>query len=362
MSNVSPAIAARLARTGFKIDEVRTEHHELPGKGPSAQTPPNAPNLPPGHPLRAQDVHAQKGSVRPAEGVRSDIVQSQNAPQPSGPVVPIAETDPDYYSLTLLSLFKFYDRKFLSARMIKGKHQAKFNKASKEQNLRYLVEAISSTLGDGASAFDLTPSDFYYLMYWQRISSFPKNPQIIRATCDNKNHVRRTLLKADHEEFLAPETLQIELFLDKTTVEEDYLDELSLEPFAELIAKYDLHVETMRDLVEYAELEEEVRLQKAKPKKTTEELAQESIDEDELDWLSGRAAFLRRTEGRTTLRERIAIVNEMDADEIQELENYIDAVTAYGVREHANVKCKECGAHHRVPISIDALNFLPSNR
>jgi hypothetical protein len=263
-------------------------------------------------------------------------------------------------SVGLPSLKHFYPYRDLSVCTMKGYHQAKFFRSTREDNLRYLVEAMSSTIGDGVSAFDLVPADFYFLMYWHRVSSFTKNPQILKLECTDQDHIRQTLLPEDDPNYLPPDTLKIEAFLDKTSLDTEYLEAWDPSPWAELHEKYTLGVETMRDLVEFGEERDELMLQQGKM--TEDQLAEQLISEDEFMWMTARASFLARIEGRSTLRERIETIKMMDADEIQSLEEYMAAATDFGVKEYANLTCKECGAHHRALVSIDALNFLPKNR
>lgn len=384
---------AHLARAGFKISEVRTEQHEFPAKAAAlnSQKPPIAPAssqapkrvvqtqapvapsqqrmkpptarapalprgktapmaLPPGHPLAAKSVKVQTTTVTTAP------VQNQGEES----FRPQSETDPTYLSVGLPSLKHFYPYRDLSVCTLKGYHQAKFFRSTREDNLRYLVEAMSSTLGDGISAFDLVPADFYFLMYWHRVSSFSKNPQILKLDCSDPDHIKQTLLPPDDPNYKPPESLTIEAFLDKTSVETVFLEEWDPSPWADLHEKYTLGVETMRDLVEYGEERDELMLQQGRM--TEDELADQLISEDEFMWMSARASFLARIEGRQTLRERIETIKQMDADEIQALEEYMAAATDFGVKEYANLTCKECGAHHRALVSIDALNFLPKNR
>ncbi len=279
----------------------------------------------------------------------------------------MAETDPNYQTIGLPSQFKFYDFQLLTVCCLKGIHQAKLSRAAKDRKMRYIVEAISSTLGEGVSGFDLTPQDFYFLMYWHRLQSFPKNPQLIPYTCMDKDHIRRTVLREDHPEYLDPETLDISTILNETTLKTEYLEDLDLSPWAELIEKYDLGVETMRDIVEFSELQEE---EEYFPKEEAEselgdDLTTAALEEpsdesfDEVEWLQVRSVFLKRGPGRNTILERNEIVKQMSADEIFELDKYIEAVSGYGVSEAAVIRCKECSASHRVKLSVDALTFLP---
>ena len=353
-------------------------------------------NLPPGHPMRDRLEQQQKQNMknntptssssnskfstkrrptrldleRQRKGITEDVIQPPSQ----------AEIDPNYQSIGLPSEFRLYDFKQLTVSNLKGVHQAKLSRAAKERKMRYVVEAISSTLGEGVSAFDLTPQDFYFLMYWHRLQSFPKNPQMIPFTCTAKDHIRRTILRTDHPEYLSPDTLDISTILTDTSLKTEYLQTLDLSKWADLDAKYQLGVETMRDIVEFSELQEEEAYYKEESNEnpsyeeendsgeedlgsegTTASLKEETSDEDftEVEWLQERSVFLKRGPGRNTILERNEIIKDFSSDEIFELEKYIEAVSAYGVAESTTLKCKACGASHRVKLSVDALTFLP---
>jgi hypothetical protein len=346
-------------------------------------------SLPPGHPVRERlEQQLQQTTSKPRNQTVSVTVgkrrptrlelerQRRNLTVDDTAVRSQAEIDPGFMSIGLPSQSKFYTFSTLTVCCLKGMHQAKMARATKDRKMRYVVEAISSTLGEGVSAFDLTPQDFYFLLYWHRLQSFPKNPQMIPFTCTNKEHVRRTLLKPENPEYLAAETLDISTILDATTLKTEYLEELDLSEFQDLIDKYDLHVETMRDLVEFSELQEEepYYMQTVAETETETEVQSQygteqttaTIDDgpsdesfDEVEWLQTRSVFLRRGPGRNTILERNEIVKQMSADEIFQLDKYIEAVTSYGVSESAVLRCKECGASHRVKLSVDAFTFLP---
>lgn len=365
-------IPAHLNRPGFKVTEVRTDNYEFPGRaappaqasGPGSKPHPHTAPLP--QSLVRDPIKVGMNSLPPGHPAAQRLAAHMPVAEVQvEKLAPQSETDPQYMSISLPSLFRFYDFKHLSVRNIKGFHQAKFSRAAKEANVRYLVEAISSTMGDKVSAFDLTSNDFYFVMYWQRINSYPKNPQIITHMCDNMEHLKATQLPEGNPKRKTLESLKIEAFLDNTTTDTVYLEEWDMSKWADLDEKYGLGVETMRDIVDFEDLQEEMAAQRAARRnrpvqaRTVDEEADDEISEDELMWLGGRAAFLAKLPGRESLQARIEIVKQMDADEIAALEEYKDAVTAYGVKEFANLKCKECGAHHRVQLSVDALSFLP---
>jgi len=394
--NATPPTANTTPRqTTSKAQQAWNESQSGGRKTPSVEAQKMLDGLAPGHPMRARLEAQLKASGVTVEQTRKKAMFSSKKPtrlelerQRKGldpdqhiAVRSQAEVDPSFMSIGVPSQFKFYDFKQLTVSCLKGIHQAKMSRAAKDRKMRYVVEAISSTLGEGVSAFDLTPQDFYFLMYWHRLQSFPKNPQMIPFTCTDKDHVRRTILKKDHKDYLLPETLDISTIMDATTLKTEYLEELDLTPFADLVAKYDLHVETMRDIVEFSELQEEEPYYEEAiaasegnppaPEVPDPELGSESttatveIEEnsdesfDEVEWLQVRSVFLRRGPGRNTILERNEIVKQMSADEVMDLDKYIEAVTNYGVSESTILKCKGCGASHRVKLSVDALTFLP---
>lgn len=309
-------------------------------------------------PLRRPDVAAQSrpsvgGIARPLQAPAPSMGQ-RPAPTGFAPVPQTekthSETDSLYTPIELPSKFQFYPFKTLSVRLLRGAEQAKFNRAYQESRIKYTVEAISATLEPGVSAFDLTPSDFYFLMYWQRVNSFTKSPQIISLICDNPEHVRRvtdpTVPEADK---LGPDTLQISEFLNGTTLETTRLEDLDFDTLVAGLENYQLGVETMADIV------------------AIEELIQDSVEgkdqndnafNPEYGWLFSKACFLHRS---IPMADRIKIIEGMPVDDMALLETYIERVTNYGVAEYGTVRCKGCGASKRVKIAFDALSFLPGS-
>jgi hypothetical protein len=260
---------------------------------------------------------------------------------------PVEELSSGYASIGLPSQFRFYTFKALSLRTLKASDQAKLYQAATQNNLRYTVEAISATLGNGISAFDLTPQDFYYLMYWQRVNSTLKNPMIVTASCTNAQHNEDVFLGKWDEALkkripLDEKTLEMRVTVNKTTLETKDLAYVPETDFKwESIEHLDLHVETMRDIVDAAENLSDI----------------ENLSETE--WLAGYAAFLNRRDADDTLMKRMERIQDLTMDQVSDLDEYIKATTSYGVSESTKVKCMECGASNEVVIPFDAHTFLP---
>jgi hypothetical protein len=383
---VQPAtspIPPHLQKPGFRVEQVSTEHHAFPSRGtpigestpgpmPKRNTSPVNPTprqplnptaellkrtikLPPGHPLAGtlEEQIEENGSER-----LEDIDTR-----------PCYERDPRYTQVFLPSGFVFYPFKTLGVTYLRGVHQAKINRASQEATMRPIVEAISATLGDGVSAFDLTPPDFFFLMYWHRVNSMPKNPQMIQYTCTNADHVRRTGLPAEDPEHLPPETLELSAIMDNTSLNQRELKDVDWTQWEAMMSQYDLGAERMSDILDFIDLRETAQQEEEAPldfgeigvDAGTNEPPSETEKEntEEIEWLAARAGYLNRGPGRDTLTERCDVIRDMPADDIFALESYMKAISNYGVLEHATIKCKDCGALHRVKISVNALTFLP---
>ena len=315
-------------------------------------TPPSGVSQRPNGP-RVTEVTTQNISLRrPQQGLPSAAYPEGALPKSSvSPQTTLrksySEENPDFISIDLPSKFQFYGFKELSARTLRGSHQAKMNRAYTQNRIRFIVEAISATLEPGISAFDLTPADFYFLMYWQKVNSFTKSPQIITVQCSDPKHLERV-----KEAELPIESLRIEQFLNATTLDTQTCETLDLATLRAGLEKYDLGVETMRDVVEMTEKLTDMAEAEEDPENKTP--LSESVSE--YGWLVSRATFLASP---ASLDARCKIIGDMTVEETSLLEQYMQAVTQYGVEEFANVKCKECGASKRVKISFDALTFLP---
>jgi hypothetical protein len=345
-----PVAAAAAAETPRRlVEELSTETFEFPqprGEQNMAPRPEGAiatrPNPltenqpPPFIPPRRDETVVIGGQKRPSVSVKSH-----------------AETDPNFSSIDLPSLFQFYEFKQISCRTLKASHQAKFSRAHKEGKLRYVVEAISATLEPGLSAYDLSPLDFYFLMYWQRVNSFGKNPMVITAWCTNETHNEQVYQGYDADDPDNPgqtkhskkdeETLRTEIIVNSTTLETKYATAVDLSEFSDLLSRYKLGAETMRDVVE-----------------TTEMFQDEEEISEEIAFLLPYAAFLTTCEGQSNIKEKLKVVENMTPDDLADMDKYMKAVTDYGVTEQANVKCKECGSVTQVRIAFDPLTFLPN--
>lgn len=257
--------------------------------------------------------------------------------------LPSVERDPDYTSVELPSQFHFYNFKELAIGSIRVKHQAKFARAAKEQSTRITVETISSLLGDGISAMDLTIPDFFWVMYWLRMNNFSKSPLTHRAVCRDTEHnaaVERGEKKKD-----SLVTLDI---VSKSKIKETFLDVAAITAFQNtadlhefLKGGYTLSAPLIRDTIEL------------------EDKWADREDFQEIEFMADAASCIRSTNGElVSLEKRIEFVGNLTPDALNTLNEFRVLVQTYGVEEKISTKCKDCNAVIENEISITAFDFL----
>lgn len=313
-----------------------------------AQMQPMATASPPRKPPPVQLQDEEYSAPQPYEIPQSHAVPN-SVPNPK--IKPISETDADVDSVDLPSLGQFYGFPSLPVSPVKGRTVAKFHRAYLEQKLRFTVEAISSTL-EGVSAFDLTPGDFYYLMYWHKARNIKNNSSLVTGYCQNPAHVAEV-----NDGKKSPDTLKIEQLLTRSTLEVTNLTTIDMQKWRDLLPDYVLGVETMQDVVDSSE-SVQAMIDEATTEAGVDLLKDRST---EFIWLAERAGYVIPQGDDKSFAAKLRIIEEMDPSDLSILDEYIKEVTNYGVSEFANLRCKDCSALTRVKLSFDALCFLPGS-
>ena len=294
---------------------------------------------------------SKKQRQRPNVQVTTDTLspepqQQRQAAPPAAqdPPPPQSVTDPLFTSIDLPSGFIFYQFKHLSVAQIRGKHQAKFALAAKRQSTRVTVEAITSLLGDGIQAKDLSIADFYAVMYWLRLNCMGKSTFNVHANCTDNDH----LIKVAKGE-LPAETLKNSTLVSHTDLKQTDIDPKAVIEFMnrddvkELEALgYTLTSPKMIDSIELEEVWED------KP---------EYAEIEFLTDLAGSIASVDKSMS-LTLTERFEIVGNLEAKFIGVIRDWQEIVQSYGIEESVSLRCKECGAKIETELSISAHDFL----
>jgi len=297
--------------------------------------------------------------------------QHQVANMMPGFQTPVA--DGSAFSLGLPSRFAFYGFKDVYVKPFLAKHIAKLQKAHREQSLQPVVEAVSSVMytsdpaWDGVPlAFELTLPDFYFVLFWLRQNSFTKSNFVHSTLCKNPEHKKRVQYGLRIEEFQAMVRAGQMTQEHLAEIEAQVLPESSLE-LAQLITNTSVKVTeletipdpevyhfsegssmffrppTMRDVIDFAE----------HPKMQNPE------ERTEFSFLAQLATHIGHSEVYLSLDERVAIVENATADQVQLIKDYDKAVRNYGVDQTVKIQCKGCGAMSESKLSLAAHSFFP---
>ncbi len=260
-------------------------------------------------------------------------------------------------SVELPSRFAFYGFKDLYVKPLRGLHLAKLSRAKEEQSTLHMVEAVSSVLststGDRNLGFHLTVPDFYFVLYWLRLNSFTKSVFIHESVCADENHIKR--IGAGE---LAADTLRQGEIINKSSLKTLMLDGIpNLANYPVDYPGITLRPCTMQDAIEMTEDPgfhmEEFRFS---AQIGVYLYGTVQVDPRDLKTMALHPSGFRPM----TLHERIKIVGDMSADDIQSVKAYEKALSSYGTEEKIRVTCKACGVSKIDTIHLDAHSFFPS--
>lgn len=294
---------------------------------------------------------------------------TQQNPMP-GFTSPIA--DAEAMSLALPSRFAYYGFKDLYVRPLLARHIAKLQKAHREQSLLPIVEAVASVVfttdpryQGRPIAFDLTLPDFYMVLYWLRMNSFTKSNYVHKTRCNGQAHLKRVedhMRLAEYEQQVRTQKLSAEEF---ERIRAAALPESSLD-ISQVITKSELKVielekipdpqvyhfsdtssmvfrpPTMRDVVEFSEAPE----------------LQDDNKREEFSFLAQLATHIQHFELDLSLAQRVQIVENATADQVELIQQFEKELGDYGVVDTVKVTCKECGHVRETRLNISAHSFF----
>lgn len=266
-----------------------------------------------------------------------------------------AQRDAGMCTVWLPSNGYFYDFAALSvSTRVKGLHQAKFNKANKENNIRYTVEAVTSLLGDGVDAANLTLEDFFFVMYWIRLVAYTKSQYAHKVRCVSQKHT--DMIEAGQVE---ASTRVSSHFITNTDLTESYLDPSKIEEltFPHLEAEgVKIRPTLMSDVIAFSE---EITQRFSKVDPDTGGVTFDA-EYEEMAYLGDLASYILSYmgEGNLTLGQRMTVAGDLSLEAIEEIRAFAAATSGYGVREVIRVSCPTCQEPIESEVSISAQAFL----
>jgi hypothetical protein len=261
------------------------------------------------------------------------------------PPKPVEQLDPKYLTADLPSNFYFYDFDRLGVGPVLGFHQAKFSRSAKEKRTRYMVDAVSTLLPEGISAWDLTIPDFYWLLYWIRMTYYTKVQLIHTAVCKNPKHVHKIKTgELPKESLVSVHTLSKSILTERVFNPKPVEDFLSTADLSFLDnSPFTLAPSCIADIVDI------------------EENLLEHENYAEIEYLVDYAGYLQNRDSNTpriSMQARCEFVESLTAENLHTIEQFRNLVSDYGVEESIRFTCPECRAESETKISISAHSFL----
>lgn len=266
--------------------------------------------------------------------------------------------DAEYISVALPSNYVFYDFKDLKAQTFKRKHLRKLLQAQENRDPRAMAEVLNSVItcekGYTDLIYRLTPDDYTYLLWWERVHSLPAMPYVQVCMCQNEDHIRRV-----ESGELKPETLRNNQTISKANLDtielpKDYKLDLSQFMPQSIKEKYpqaQLRVPLNYDWIDMLEY--------------SQNQISDTDSEDGLLWfMTGTAACLLDIDlggKQLSYKEKFDLVDNLPLGEADLLDKATQNLPKYGVQQLINVKCTECGAVSQVRMVLNAHSFLPSD-
>ena len=199
-------------------------------------------------------------------------------------------------------------------------------KAHAQKDIYYVIKAVDSVIDQDVNI--LTIPDFYYLLYWLRIESYPKTPMYLPWTCDNDVPLEVNGKKVEGEtQKCGFENLSQ---LTQTALSIDYLDKCP--GFDKLPRGLDFPRVSVMPSIDYKEADDPDRLLL-----------------EVIKWVA---------EGEK-IDDKIRVLEAQTSMELYEEALRINESMHYGVHEGAKVVCDSCAIERYYRIAINAATFLP---
>lgn len=219
-------------------------------------------------------------------------------------------------------------------------HLRLISKAATLKDANYIIEAVNSVITQEAS--ELTIGDFYYVLLWLRIHSYPKSPLVVEWTCDRDVliHKQTKEMLLNDETYVEPEDLT-EYTSEKCGHENVYQATMStIETFS------------LPESDEYSPLPNGFDFPRAFLIKDIHD----GLSDPELKMLLSAAQWFTGN----SLRERIANMEARTVDDFTTA-MALDDVYAHGFNEITEIQCMRCAAKSKYIVNLTPFSFFQSS-
>lgn len=187
------------------------------------------------------------------------------------------------------------------------------SRAAQTQTNQNIIHAVNNCIN--VDAFDLTVGDFYYILFWLRVNSYPKTPWIVEWTCRNliESEGEERICGAENFDRISESSVSIKQLENKDLPEGlDFPRARDLDDIQEMAKNPDF-----RFLIK------------------------------EIQWIKG-----------SSMEEKIFYLENSEDLELFEKAKKASDEFQHGIIETLKLKCKECGGLHSHVMTINPLTFF----
>jgi hypothetical protein len=229
-----------------------------------------------------------------AESITASVYSpvADGSAQATVEVAPVIKSEFNQQITDLPSKFITYDFDSLNVRRFRPRDLSKLYQSARNEDFTIMIKVVGSTIDQDINV--LTIPDFYYLMYWHRLHSYPNSPFEVKWRSKYGSDEIYTITKDN----LVVNPIKIS--------PEGYASEVGL----------GLRIPTVADLID---------IQARKDTKT-----------DDDTWLIDRAQFLQGD----SLEEKLNTLDDMGVEFLEHMRGFGEA-TEHGVEEDLKVCCSQ---------------------
>lgn len=207
------------------------------------------------------------------------------------------------------------------------------SKSIKTNNVKHVARAIDLCIDFDVN--ELTIGDFYYILMWERLNSFPKSPVTVQWKCEAE--VWKLKEGTNWLDFgIVPDSSEVHLY------EKDNCNTENVEA----LHKVNMQVYELPDEVQMPEGFDYPRVRDLENIKKSLEDPELALLTKGLQWIKG------------TWEEKIAALDSEEGMEIFDTGSALADTIIHGVAEHATLTCRACKRKVLYPIELNAASFF----
>lgn len=265
----------------------------------------------------------------------------------------------------LPSACKPYDFKHLMIRPLSVEELKHISQAISLNDITHLIRAVDLVIDQPVEV--ITIGDFFYILMWLRVKSYPKSPVVVNWTC--------------HADYFATKETRVAFKADTSSTESETSTESNIKATKEVFVPYKGPQSKIPELVKSGKLKpmkcdyqntEIVRLSKIEILCIPDDFV---LDDDRLDYprvnilpelielesnneygyILPAAQWVKQG---ANLREKLAVLEQQPDLDLFDSAFKVSDEIAHGVKENVRLNCANCGTVYTHTLELNPLTFF----